>query len=234
MSQSTRVLAELRKLIDREEFVAGERLPPERELATLLSCSRETVRRALAVLESENEVWRHVGQGTFRGGRPAAAPLRDAMIVHATSVEDFVSARCLIEPVVAAEAAQRARRPDIERLKACVAAGRAGKDRFECQKADDVFHRTIAEVAKNPILTSVLSFLSDTRRRSIWQTQWDRTYRHLGMEEFTQRHSDQHSEIVNALEAKDPRAAETQMSEHLETIRVALQSPPGSQKFVSQ
>lgn len=224
-------LAELRKLLDCDEITVGAKLPPERQLARRLSCSRETLRQALAVLEQENEVWRHVGQGTFRGPRPAAAPLRENMIVHATSVEEFVTARYLIEPVVAAEAARCASASDVELLNGCVAAGRTGRDRFECQHADDVFHRTIAEVAKNPILLSVLTFLSDARRRSAWQTQWDRTYRHLGIEEFTKQHSDQHQSIVDAIQANDPFSAEAAMRDHLDTIIMALQSPPGAPRF---
>lgn len=224
-------LAELRKLLDKDGVAIGDRLPSERDLANRLSCSRETLRQALSVLERENKIWRHVGQGTFRGPRPAAAPLRENMIVHATSVEEFVTARYLIEPVVAAEAARRASASDVEQLNSCVAAGRVGRDRFECQKADDVFHRTIAAVAKNPILLSILTFLSDARQRSAWQTQWDRTYRHLGIDEFTQQHSDQHQSIVDAIEINDPVAAEAAMRTHLDTIIEALQSPPGSPRF---
>jgi len=153
------------------------------------------------------------------------------MIVQATSVEEFVTARHLIEPVVAAEAARRASSSDVERLNACITAGRTGRDRFDCQQADDVFHRTIAEVAQNPILLSVLTFLSLARRRSAWQTQWDRTYRHLGIEEFTRQHSDQHQSIVDAIRINDPPSAESAMRNHLDTIILALQSPPGAPRF---
>lgn len=229
--KSTAVLVKLRELFNGDKIAVGAKLPSERELATRLSCSRETLRQALSFLEAENEIWRHVGQGTFRGPRPAAAPLRENMVVHATSVKEFVTARYLIEPVVAAEAARRSYTSDIERLNTCIAAGRAGRDGFECQKADDIFHRTIAEVAKNSVLLSILTFLSDARRRSAWQTQWDRTYRHLGIREFTKHHSDQHQGIVYAIKANDPPAAETAMRVHLDTIVKALQSPPGSPRF---
>lgn len=230
MKAST-ALVQLRKLLDGDGLAVGARLPPERDLAQRLSCSRETLRQALSVLERENEIWRHVGQGTFRGPRPATAPFRENMVVHATSVEEFVTARYLIEPVVAAEAARHATSSDVERLSSCVSVGRAGRDRFECQQADDVFHRTIARVAKNPILLSVLTFLSEARRRSAWQTQWDRTYRHLGIDEFTRQHSDEHQRIVDAIESNDPRSAEAAMRTHLDTIILALQSPPGSPRF---
>ncbi|KZM47918.1 FCD domain-containing protein [Labrenzia sp. OB1] len=229
--KTSHALAELRNLLDGYAPEMGDRLPPERELARRLTCSRETLRNALSILEDENEVWRHVGQGTFRGPRPGAAPLRENLLVQATSVEEFVNARYLIEPVIAAEAARRASPSDIMRLNSCVAAGRNGRDRFECQKADDVFHRTIAEVAKNPILFSFLTFLSDARRRSAWQSQWDRTYRHLGIEEFTGQHSNQHQRIVASIEAGNDSAAETAMREHLTTIILALQTAPGSPKF---
>lgn len=230
MKAST-ALVQLRKLLDGDGLAVGARLPPERDLAQRLSCSRETLRQALSVLERENEIWRHVGQGTFRGPRPATAPFRENMVVQVTSVEEFVTARYLIEPVVAAEAARHATSSDVERLSSCVSVGRAGRDRFECQQADDVFHRTIARVAKNPILLSVLTFLSEARRRSAWQTQWDRTYRHLGIDEFTRQHSDEHQRIVDAIESNDPRSAEAAMRAHLDTIILALQSPPGSPRF---
>lgn len=229
--KSSSVLKQLRLFLDSDEMAIGEKLPTERELARRLSCSRETVRRALSVLESEQKLWRNVGQGTFCGPRPGTAPLREKLFVHATSVEEFVAARYLIEPVIAAEAAKRATASDVKRLNLCVEAGRSGRDHFECQKADDTFHRTIAEVSKNAVLFSILSFLSDARRRSAWQTQWDRTYRHLGIEEFTVEHSNQHQCIVDAIADKDSGGAEKTMRSHLRTVIVALQTAPGSPAF---
>ncbi|MBT5294680.1 MAG: GntR family transcriptional regulator, partial [Octadecabacter sp.] len=42
----------------------GSRLPPERILADTLSLSRPELRKALAVLENEGRINRHVGRGT--------------------------------------------------------------------------------------------------------------------------------------------------------------------------
>ncbi|MXN66307.1 FCD domain-containing protein [Stappia sp. GBMRC 2046] len=230
-TKTSTVLTLLRELLHSGGMAVGDRLPPERELARQFSCSRETLRRALLVLEEENEVWRHVGQGTFCGPRPGAALRRESLLVQATSVQELVQARYLIEPAVAAEAARKATAADIAKLNECVAVGRAGHDRFECQQADDIFHRTIAEVAKNPILYSILTFLSEARRRSTWQTQWDRTYRHIGIREFKGQHSDQHQRIVVAIKNRDTKAAEGEMRAHLEAIIEALQLAPGSPRF---
>ena len=231
-TKATTALALLRELLRKGGMAVGDRLPSERALAQQFSCSRETLRRTILVLEQENEVWRHVGQGTFYGPRPSTAPLRESLLVQATSVQELVQARYLIEPAVAAEAARRATVTDIAKLNECVSVGRAGPDRFECQKADDSFHRTIATVARNPILYSILNFLSEARRRSTWQTQWDRTYRHIGINEFKRQHSDQHQRIVDAIENQDPKAAETEMRLHLEAIIEALQLAPGSPQFI--
>lgn len=230
-TKTSTALSLLRELLHTDEVEVGDRLPAERVLAQRLSCSRETVRRALLVLEKENEIWRHVGQGTFYGPRPDAIPLRESLLVQVTTVQELVQARYLVEPVIAAEAARNATAADIARLKECISLGRAGHDRFECQQADDIFHRTIAEVAKNRILYSILTFLSEARRRSTWQSQWDRTYRHIGIDEFKGQHSDQHQRIVSAINNRDPEAAEVEMRAHLRTIIEALQLTPGSPRL---
>ena len=224
-------LTRLRKFLRTAGFAVGDRLPPERVLAQQFSCSRETLRRAILVLEQENEIWRHEGQGTFYGPRPVTAPLKENLLVQATSVQELVQARYLIEPVVAAEAARRATKLDIAKLNECVADGRDGPDRFECQKADDRFHQTIAMVARNPILSSILTFLSEARLRATCQSQWDRTYRHIGIEEFKGPHSAQHQRIVDAIERHDSEAAEAEMHLHLEAKIEALQLAPGSPQF---
>jgi DNA-binding LacI/PurR family transcriptional regulator len=46
------------------EGLGGQYLAPERELARLFEVSRETIRRGLSLLEKENIVKRHHGQGT--------------------------------------------------------------------------------------------------------------------------------------------------------------------------
>ncbi|MCV3274232.1 FCD domain-containing protein [Roseobacter sp. WL0113] len=174
------------------------------------------------MLEDENELWRHVGQGTFLGPRPVAAPRTETLRLRVTSADQLIRARLLIEPAIAAEAARRATPADMEKLRDCVAAGRRGVDRFVCQQADDEFHRMIADAARNPILSSVLDFLSDARRRSPWQTLWDRTYRRVGIEEFRTVHSDQHAELVSSIERHEPDRAEAAMRDHLTAIVAML------------
>lgn len=51
--------------IDHQEYVAGDKLPSERELCCLYDMSRITVRGALSELERDGYVKKHHGKGTF-------------------------------------------------------------------------------------------------------------------------------------------------------------------------
>ena len=76
-------LHRMRALIETEAPHPGDRLPTERALAALLGCSRQTVRAALGRLEAEGEIWRRVGQGTFRGRAPLGHRSRAAFVLGA-------------------------------------------------------------------------------------------------------------------------------------------------------
>lgn len=200
----------------------GDRLPAERQLAEAIGCSRATLRAALDRLERQGEIWRGVGQGTFRGRRPSHMPIRDTVLIDGATPVDLMSARLVLEPSVAAAAARRATADDVRFLRDRVEQGRNGIDRADCEQADDAFHTGIARVAGNPVLIGLMSYLSGARRRAAWQRQWDRAYRRLGVDEFRVDHSLQHAAVVDAIARGDASAAATAMSKHLGTVEQAL------------
>jgi GntR family transcriptional regulator len=59
------VYLDLRRGLDGGEWMAGDQLPPERELAQRYGCSLITVRRALSDLAREQRLERTRGRGTF-------------------------------------------------------------------------------------------------------------------------------------------------------------------------
>ena len=97
--------ARLWRVLEERAPASGDRLPRERVLKNLVGCSRETLRAVLAALEAEGEVWRHVGQGTFRGRVPLGRPVKDMLLLEATTPSDLMDARRLLEQQVAAAAA---------------------------------------------------------------------------------------------------------------------------------
>jgi len=216
------ITAELIEFLSKSATGHGDRLPSERALASHLRCSRETLRKCLDALEKKGEIWRHVGQGTFRGSRPRHLPAKDALLVEGATPPDLMRARLLLEPQVAAEAALRAAPSDIAHLRALVTAGRMATDLSACEQADDAFHRAIAKTSRNPVLIGLLIYLSGARRRATWQRQWDHTYRRVGRDEFQTIHSDQHDKVVDAIAAAKPEKASAAMTQHLDTIMRAM------------
>ncbi len=217
-------LSGLRAVVAEWGAEVGARLPPERELARQLGCSRETLRAALQVLEREGEIWRHVGQGTFCGPRPLGHPIREQILVQGAAPMQLMQARQTIEPSLAAEAARLATPEQAAYLAELAQRGRKARTRPESEQLDAAFHRGIAEVTGNPILLGLLDYLAGVRRHAAWQREWELTYRRLGVTEFTERHSAQHEAIAAAISGRDPERAAAAMRLHLETISDAMRA----------
>lgn len=73
------VYLDLKAALDAGEWSAGDRLPPERELARRYGCSLITVRRALDELSRENRLDRVRGRGTFVQAPRIERPLNGAL-----------------------------------------------------------------------------------------------------------------------------------------------------------
>ena len=124
MDQGQGALTQLRAYLAQRDLPTNTRLPPERELCDILGVSRGELRKALAVMESNGELWRHVGKGTFIGARPAQEYADVAGIAALTNPRDVMRARLLIEPQIAREAALNATAGDIAELTKCQAVSR--------------------------------------------------------------------------------------------------------------
>ncbi|MBR6044944.1 MAG: GntR family transcriptional regulator [Ruminococcus sp.] len=82
-----------------KQYIASEKLGPndrfltEKQLCTIHGCSRQTVRQALMMLESENVICRVRGSGTFVSGRPAPQPgtqAKKSIGVISTYFSDYI------------------------------------------------------------------------------------------------------------------------------------------------
>ena len=69
-----RLADQLRQFVQENGFNHNDRLPPERALCLQFGVMRGELRKALAELESDGLIWRHVGRGTFIGARPVLNP----------------------------------------------------------------------------------------------------------------------------------------------------------------
>src|SRR6186997_3472238 len=114
----------LGRITDRS-ISAGERLPPEIELARQFGVHRGTVREALRELETNGVLKRERGSKLMMVTRPArhtvAAGVSRALALHDVSYHDVWEALTALEPPIAAAAASRRKAKDLTRIDAIVA-----------------------------------------------------------------------------------------------------------------
>jgi DNA-binding FadR family transcriptional regulator len=218
MRRRERAVNSLSELLQRPEYALGSRLPPERELSVLLRLSRSALREGLEVLEAEGRIWRHVGQGTFVGSRPAAPPAALSMITARTSPSEVLEARLLVEPMLARMAALRASEAELHQMQRLLEKSEAARDAKTWELWDGRLHRAVAEAAHNGLLLSIFDTFNAMRSQARWST--------LRQAALTPaRHAAycvHHRAYVDAIAARDPVKAETLMRRHIEAVRDGL------------
>ena len=102
----------------------GDPLPPESELAEQFEVNRSTIREALRELESADLVARRRGTKRMVVTRPGteqiAGRVGQSLALHDVTVREVWQTLELIEPAIAAEAAQHADGPSLVRLREAV------------------------------------------------------------------------------------------------------------------
>ena len=221
MVQLTRVLSTLRDGIDEGRYPQYARLPAERDLATELGVGRSTLRKALGLLEAEGRIWRHVGRGTFVGGRPMTRSEDLSTIAGRTNPEEIMEARLHLEPRNAALAALRASNDDLQHLDTCLTKGARAGDVREHELWDGTFHRAIACATKNQLLIALFDAVNAVRTQGYWG---EMRRARLGVERcrITIR---EHRVILQAIADRDSARAEMAMARHIESVRSSMRSP---------
>ena len=214
MDQGQGALTQLRAYLAQCDLPSNSRLPPERELCDILGVSRGELRKALAVMESNGELWRHVGKGTFIGTRPTKEYSDVAAIAALTNPRDVMRARLLIEPQIAREAALNATAGDIAELRQCMLASRQAETWRQYENRDNRLHRAIAEATNNPFIPEFLDLVVErTRSRAFMAGHGADEAMHLNQTAIL---LDEHRSIVEAISRKDPEKAREAMRAHLE------------------
>jgi DNA-binding GntR family transcriptional regulator len=183
------------------ELPAGTLLQ-ERPLAEALQISRTPVREALAKLESEGLVTRHVGR---------------LLIVREIPVQELMQilhVRSILEVEAVALAAGRMSAATIEMLRATFEAQMKGPlpDAGNHWAADDLLHGTICEASGNAVLEETVRGL---RRRT-------RMFNLKRMPERFIPGCREHLAIIDALARGDDKLARRSMAIHLENTKQSI------------
>jgi DNA-binding FadR family transcriptional regulator len=197
----------------------GGRLPTERELVARLAAPRSAIRRALAGLEHDGLIIRHVGRGTFL---TETADHQFSSAPPDTSPAEIMQVRLTIEPPIAALAARLANQADLDRIAGFLQAG--GRcDSFEAFEVQDSrLHRAIAQAAHNGLLISMFDVMSTARALPVWGSLKRRT----STAQRRASYHEGHTRIVTALADRDPAGAEAAMRAHLRDVSDNMLGPP--------
>ena len=224
-------LSRLRSFIAEADLEFDNRLPPERELCRLIGVSRGQLRSALARLEAEGQVWRHVGKGTFVGSRPIDTSADPDAIARRTNPAEVIRARLLMEPEVASLAALNATAADIVEMRVCLKRSYGAATWRQYESWDNRLHRVIAAATQNMLLLALLDTLTAVRRAVTWGR-----LRAPSVRPDRNHHSfAEHEAIVDAIEDRDMQRARDLMRMHLESVeRNLLVTAPGGVRPVER
>jgi len=209
------VLDRLMRRIESGEIRPGDQLPPERELMEVYGVGRPAIREALQAMERSGIVEISHGERA-RVVIPTAQDLiaqigsgaRHLLQVQPDTLEHLKQARIFLEAGTARMAAERATPGDVALLRQRIEEHRAAVPPNEgFLQRDMAFHREIARISGNPIYPAIVEAIF----------QWASAYyqpmvRAPGAESLT---LEEHTRLVDAIEAHDASAAEEAVRAHL-------------------
>ena len=188
MGTQTKTLAEqvadgIMNLIQETPYKAGDKLPTEKEPCESTGAGRNTVREALKILASRNVLEIRQGAGTFVSEKQGIPddPLGFSMVNdHVKLTKDLLQVRIMLEPQIAALAAQCAKEHEIKELEEILEEMEAAmKKREDYSELDTKFHTKIAQCTHNIVMENLLPVIGKgvaVFAKEVAQTEYDRTW----------------------------------------------------------
>lgn len=211
-----RVVSFLREQLTTGQLKTGDRLLPERDLATALGVSRPVIREALRALATLGALEIKRGYGTVVR-EPNFEALSDyfglVLAQQAGAVDDVMQARIAIERQAIRLACTRALGPDLDKLSLALQAIKETiDDPVGGGAADFHFHTMIVEAAHSPALSSVYAAVSKLLAQS--HTERRRVIADLpDVDTYLVGH---HEAILQAIRRKNASQADALLAEHFE------------------
>ncbi len=206
-----RLVERLLSLIQELRLTAGDRLPPERELAAGLGVSRASVRQALVALEVQGLVEVRHGEGTILLKTRSHSAVLSAVEAHTRRLPEIIEAREALEVKIASLAALRRTEDDLARIDSAlhvmasdIAAGGRGLE------GDELFHGSVTSAARSGLLADLMVVISAKIRESRLES--------LSQPERPEQSLASHRTIAQAIRDQDEEAAADAMAEHIRLV----------------
>lgn len=203
----------------------GDRLPSQSELAARFQVGHSTIREALRILNAMGLMEFRQGRGTFireLNARSMHHPEILARMVTPETTKQLFEARQIIEPEIAALAAQRATAEDLAAMdQALREYEKALSESRPVYRLSVTFHRTIALATHSQILCMFMdSILVPLAERGLLLE---------NQPGYLEWEVDSHRSLYQAISSRDPDRARAMMIKHLQEAqtRVARLLPQG-------
>ncbi len=220
---SDQIFEQLRDIIFRGKLKAGEKLPPERDLADAFGVSRPSVKAAISKLVNLGLVEQKQGQGTYvrsMESRYLENPLREVLEGQEISIADLLEVRLGLEVQAVGLAAVRATSEDIQILEMCLQDMLSKVEEGQMASEEDVsFHMSIAFATKNSAQVYLMKNFYELLFHGISESRIY-LYEAGNLPTINQ----QHSEILQAIRNKDPVEAKACMERHIRFVMEACQN----------
>ncbi|MGC1503228.1 MAG: FCD domain-containing protein [Sulfitobacter sp.] len=221
---STAVVRQIEQLILRGILRAGERLPPERELAERLAVSRPSLRDAISGLQKAGLLTAKPGAGVYVAdvlGSAFSPALVELFARHDEAVFDYMSFRRDMEALAAERAAKHASDTDLAVVDAVfqkMEAAHTKRDAEEEAQLDAQFHMSIIEASHNVVMLHMMRSMYELLRGGVFYN------RQVMFKQRTSRSAllDQHRAINDALQARNAKAARAAIEAHLDYVKASL------------
>lgn len=216
---SEEIVSQVKQLISKGELKPGDRIPSERELATMLGVSRPSVREAIMVLEAMGFVESRQGGGTYVKALTEASIMNPlAKLVEKRDpalLRSLAEVRMGLESWSAYLAAQRATDSDIAEMRRLykIMEKQAAKGGWS-PDVDAEFHYAITSASHNSLQMHVLDSIHSLFHATI-QVALMEFYQQEGHVQLLLTH---HHDIMEAIAAHDPELARKKMMEHLAMV----------------
>lgn len=207
-------LEKLKAFLADQEIALNGRLPAERHLCIELGLTRGKLRKALALLEAEGQIWRHVGRGTFFGPRPVINLSDVEYLSEHSRPTEVVEARLAIEPQLAKLAAVHGNASNFAEMRRCKERCKTASEWRVYESWDNNFHQAIAQATCNKLLISLFDTLNIVRRSTVWGQLRSSRLPPADHGSFAE-----HDRLYDAIVSRDSELAAECMRVHLKSVR---------------
>ncbi|MCB7318893.1 FadR/GntR family transcriptional regulator [Lacrimispora sp. 210928-DFI.3.58] len=213
------VVEKIKEYLFSGDVSVGDKLPVEKELCQQLGVGRGTVREAFRMLEATGYVELRPGKGAF-AARTSEVELGDILhwfAEHEVETRDFLEVRMAIEPLSVRLAIERCSDEDVahlEQLHQKFITAVKSKDVSSIVIYDEKFHSSIVEFSKNHLLISI--------SKQVEQHVKNFRSRTFYIPQNAENAIQPHQSILDAFKARDAKAGERNMQQHLELVAADL------------